>query len=209
MAAEWTEVQYPEKTPGPIYEFRRGYRVRDAGKHENADHFAVFQQYLRLPSPRSLTRLSEITGHSIPSLEKWRSIWQWERRSAAWQKDQLALTYRDVDKLKRDTHKQAIIEFRNASERQARMMSRVSEDLVKLLGRRIQEAEDNQEAIPMHLVGGLLRAASSLNEQSRQAWGHALGVNELLEVVENEVEQVRVKDADAIEVDPYEFEIEE
>jgi hypothetical protein len=89
------------------------------------------------------------------------------------------------------------------------MMSRVSEDLVKLLGRRIQEAEDKAEPIPMHLVGGLLRAASSLNEQSRQAWGHALGVNELLEVVETEVEQVRIKDVDAIEVDPYEFEIEE
>jgi hypothetical protein len=121
----------------------------------------------------------------------------------------MALAYRDVDKLKREAHKRAIEEFRDTSERQARIMSRVSEDLVRILGKRIEQAEKNNETIPMHMVSGLLRAAAGLNDQSRQAWGHALGVNELLEVVETEIEKVRVEELEDAGQDPYEFQIEE
>jgi hypothetical protein len=140
-------------------------------------------------------------------LTRWADKFNWERRAAAWHKDELSITLRQADKLKRDSHKEAIAEFRNSSERQARMMSRVSEDLVRVLGKRIAKAEENQEEIPLHMVGGLLKAAASINEQSRQAWGNALGVNELLEVVEAEVEKVRVEDV--VVWDPYDFEIDE
>lgn len=206
---EWREVQYPEKTPGPIYEFRRGYKVREARRHETAEQFAAFQAYLRLPGIRTFKDLSRLTAHKATTLSAWAERWNWEKRAAAWEKDQLAVTYREVDKLKREAHKQAIAEFRNASERQARMMSRVSEDLVRVLGRRIADAEENDEQIPLHMVGGLLRAAAGLNEQSRQAWGSALGVDQLLEVVESEIEKVRVSELEAVEADPYDFEIEE
>ena len=206
---EWAEVQYPEKTPGPIYEFRRGYKVREAGRHESADQFSAFQAYLRLPGIRTYKELAKLTGHKAITLAGWAERWHWEKRAAAWEKDQLAITYREVDKLKREAHKQAITEFRNASERQARMMSRVSEDLVRILGRRIAEADENDEQIPMHMVSGLLRAASGLNEQSRQAWGSALGVDQLLEVVESEIEKVRVSELESVEADPYDFDIEE
>lgn len=117
------------------------------------------------------------------------------------------MTWRQADKMSRDAHRESIIEFRQTSERQARMMSRVSEDLVRVLGKRIADAEENGEVIPLHMVGGLLRAAAALNEQSRESWGNALGVNELLEVVDAEVEKVRVEELDSS--DPYEFEIDE
>lgn len=204
---EWKEAERPTGEPGPIYNFRRGYKVREAGRHENADQFAVFQQYMRLPGARSLAELSRMTGRTVPTLSKWAERYNWEKRTAAWQKDQMAITWREADKLKRNAHREAITEFRNSSERQARMMSRVSEDLVRVLGKRIAQAEEDGEEIPMHMVGGLLRAAASINEQSRQAWGNALGVNELLEVVDAEVEKVRVEEVESD--DPYDFEIDE
>jgi hypothetical protein len=206
---EWKEAERPRGEDGPIYNFRRGYKVRDAGRHESASQFAAFQEYLRMPGLRNFHDLSKLTGHKAHTLSGWATRWKWERRAAAWHKDQMAITFRDVDKLKREAHKEAIAEFRNSSERQARIMSRVSEDLVRLLGKRIAKAEENNEEIPMHMVGGLLRAAASINDQSRQAWGHALGVNELLEVVENEVEKVRIEEMEAVEVDPYEIDIED
>lgn len=86
-------------------------------------------------------------------------------------------------------------------------MSRVSEDLVRILGKRIAVAESKGEEIPLHMLAGLLRAAASVNEQSRQAWGNALGVNELLEVVEAEVEKGRVEEV--VVFDPYDFVIDE
>ncbi len=204
---EWREAQPPPRTPGNIYEFRRGYKVNVAGRHETAEQHACLQQYLRLKGLRSYAELSRITGHKIETLTKWADRFNWERRAAAWHKDELSLTLRQADKLKRDAHKEAIAEFRNASERQARIMSRVSEDLVRVLGKRIAQAEEQGEEIPMHMVGGLLRAAATINEQSRQAWGNALGVNELLDVVEAEVEKVRVEEVEF--GDPYDFAIDE
>lgn len=207
MSSEWREAETPKGDPGPIYGFRRGYRVREAGRHETAEQHSCLQQYLRLTGLRSYTELARITGHKVETLTRWADKFNWERRAAAWHKDELSITLRQADKLKRDSHKEAIAEFRNSSERQARMMSRVSEDLVRVLGKRIAKAEENQEEIPLHMVGGLLKAAASINEQSRQAWGNALGVNELLEVVEAEVEKVRVEDV--VVWDPYDFEIDE
>lgn len=207
MSSEWKEAKPPKGDPGPIYNFRRGYKTREAGRHESADQYTAFQQFLRLGGIRSFTELSRITGRKVETLTRWADKFQWERRAAAWHKDQMAITWREADKLKRDAHKMAIVDFRNSSERQARMMSRVSEDLVRLLGKRIQKAEEEGEEIPMYQVSGLLRAAASIGEQARQSWGNALGVTELLDVVEAEVEKVRIEE---VEVgDPYDFEIED
>lgn len=204
---QWKEAKLPRGGPGPIYEFRRGYKVRVAGRHEDANQFACFQQYMRMGSSRSLEQLEMLTGHVSATLSKWSKKFNWERRIAAWEKERLALAWSGAERNERNAHREAIAEFKQASERQARIMSRVSEDLVRVLGRRLQQAEDNEEEIPMHLVGGLLRAAASLNEQSRNAWGNALGVNELLEVVDAEVEKVRVEQLD--EEDPYEIQLDE
>ena len=156
---------------------------------------------------RNFMELSRLTGHCVPALTNWSKRFQWERRAAAWQQEQMALSWSKADKLDRNAHREAISEFRLASERQARMMSRVSEDLVRVLGKRIAKAEENGEEVPLHMVGGLLRAAASLSEQSRESWGNALGISELLDVVDAEVEKVRIEELD--QDNPYEFEIDE
>lgn len=208
MAGEWREAPYPEAEPGPIYAFRRGYRVRDAGRHETAAQFSCFQQYLALGNGRSLAEVANICGHAPVTVAGWARRFQWEKRVAAWAKDQMAITLRQSSRIDRDAHRAAIDEFRRNSERQARLMSRVSEDLVRILGKRIAKIEEGDgEQIPMHQISGLLRAATGLAEQSRESWGNALGINELLDVVDAEVEKVRVEEI--TEEDPYEFEIDE
>lgn len=204
---EIQEWKAPKGEPGPIYNYRRGYSVSSAGRHETSDQYAAFQTYLKLSGSRSLPELAKLTGHTVVTLSSWRKKYCWESRAARWDRDQLAVVWAEADKLKRNAHRQAIVEFRDSAERQARVMSRVSEDLVVLLGKRIAKAEKEGEEIPMHMVGGLLRAAASINEQSRQAWANSLGVNELLGVVETEIEKVRVEELES--GDPYQFEIDE
>lgn len=204
---EIQEWKAPKGEPGPIYNYRRGYTVSAAGRHETSDQYAAFQTYLKLSGGRSLSELSKLTGHTTATLSSWRKRYCWESRAARWDRDQLAVVWAEADKLKRNAHRQAIVEFRDSAERQARIMSRVSEDLVTLLGKRIAKAEEQGEEIPLHMVGGMLRAAASINEQSRQAWASSLGVNELLSVVETEIEKVRVEELES--GDPYKFEIDE
>lgn len=204
---EWKEATPPKGEPGPIYNFRRGYDVEKAGRHENTTQHAALQNYLRLNGNRNFADLSRVTGHSNAALAKWAEAYEWERRAAAWDKQQFAMTWREADKLKRNAHRQAIVDFRDSAERQARMMSRVSEDIVRVIGKRIAKAEEEGEDVPMAMVSGLLRAAANISEQSRQSWASSLGITEMMEVVDSEIERVRVEELEAS--DPYEFEIEE
>jgi len=205
--SEWHEAQPPRGEPGPIHGFRRGYKVREAGKHESADQYACFQKFLLLQGERTLENVRQLTGHSIQALSGWAENFNWHKRAAAYDKEQMAVVWRQAEKLQRNTHKEAIVEFRESSERQARMMARVSEDLLRVLGKRIVLAEEQGEEVPMALVSGLLRSAANISEQSRQSWANALGVNEMLEMVESEMNKVEVEDV--TDIDAYDIPLDE
>jgi hypothetical protein len=212
MSESLDQSGWPESKPikgeaGPIYGFRRGYRVSQSGRHENADQYGCFQKFLLLQGGRTFKALESITGHAVPTLSSWSDIFNWQRRAAAYDKDQLAIVWKEAEKFQKNSHRDAIVEFRESSERQARMMARVSEDLLRVLGKRIAKAEDEGEEVPMALVSGLLKAAASISEQSRQSWANSLGINEMLEMVDEEMNKVNIEDV--TDVDAYEIPIDE
>lgn len=207
MTSDWPEAQRPKGEPGPIFGFRRGYKVDEAGRHESADQYNVFQHYMRMQGERNLTTLSEIAGYSVPTLHKWSQIFQWERRAAAYDKKQMAIVWKQVEKQQKNSHKQAIVEFREKSEKSARLMSKVSDDLVRLISKRLEQAEDEGEEIPLSMVANLLRAAAGISEQSRQSWASALGVSEMLSIVESEIKEADV--TDVTDVDAYDIPLDE
>ena len=73
-------------------------------------------------------------------------------------------------------------------------MMEISEDLLGVLTRRVKEAQVNGEDIPMSLVSNLLRATANITEQSRQAWASALGVEDMLQIIEPELERVTIEE---------------
>lgn len=200
---EWPEAKPPKPTPGPIYNFRRGYDVRKAGRHETADQYASFEKYMMIQGNRTFKAIEEITGHNYATLSSWAKLFNWQERAACYDKEQMAVVWKEAEKFQRNSHRDAIVEFRESSERQAKMMAKVSEDLLRVLGKRIAQAEQEGEEVPMPLVSGLLRAAASISEQSRQSWANALGINEMLDIVETEMNKVSVEevtDCDAYEI---------
>lgn len=205
--AGWPESKPIKGESGPIHGFRRGYRVKDAGRHENADQYSCFQKFLLLQGGRNFKALEAVTGHASVTLAGWAETFNWQRRAAAYDKDQMAIVWKEAEKFQRNTHRDAIVEFRESSERQARMMARVSEDLLRVLGKRIAQAEEEGEEVPMSLVSGLLRAAANISEQSRQSWANSLGINEMLEMVEVEMNKASIEDV--TDVDAYEIPIDE
>lgn len=180
---------------GHCYDFRRGYEIRTKyGKHENASQFKAFQEYLRMGTNRCYEPAARNANVDNSTVRIWAKKFDWEKRAAQWDKEQVAMTWRDADKMRESRHKQSIIEFRDASERQARMMMEISEDLLSVLIKRVKDAQGRGEEIPMALVSGLLRATANITEQSRQAWASALGVEDMLQLVEQELERVVVEE---------------
>jgi len=187
---------------GHCYDFRRGYEIKPRyGKHESAIQYKAFQEYLRMGANRSYEPIAKLSQVEPDTVRNWAKKYNWEKRAAQWDKEQVAMTWRDADKMRERRHKQSIIEFRDASERQARMMMEISEDLLGVLTKRVKDAQDRGEEVPMALVSGLLRATANITEQSRQAWASALGVEDMLQLVEQELERVTVEEVDDVDDD--------
>ena len=99
MTGEWKEWK-PELKRGPnIWEFQRGYRASDAGRHENNDQFNAFQVFLH--GKRNIAAVSEETGHSPDALGKWAKKYNWDKRAARYDSKEMALAMRDAIERKR------------------------------------------------------------------------------------------------------------
>ena len=207
---------YPDRSWKPevkrdknIWEFTRGYKVQEAGKHENADQFRALQYHLNCGGDRSYAATAEFMGMAEETMRSWAGKYNWERRAAAWDKQKLALAFKDANKVERSRQRQAIQEFRQANEDQAKMMMEVSADLVSIIQRRIAKAEAEDENIPMGLVSGLLRAAANISDSGRQSWATSLGVGQLMDVVDQELEEVKVEVLDDTEDEAYQIPLDE
>ena len=140
MSSEWKEAK-AEVLPGKVWDFRRGYRVREAGQHESEQQFRAFQIYLNLGSQRSYPGCAEIAGHSQETIRKWADNYHWASRCAAWDKKEMALAFKEANKMERSKHRDAIQQFRQANEDQAKLMMGVSSDLMGIIQKRIEKAE--------------------------------------------------------------------
>ena len=206
MSSEWKEAK-AKRAPGNVWNYQRGYRVSETGRHENEREYQAFMIYLNMKGNRSLQAVADECELSMVTISKYYSQFCWDKRVIAFDTAQTAMIWREANKLDRNQHREQILQFRDSQEKQARMMARVSEDLLRVLGKRIEQADLNDEEIPMNVVSGLLKAASSVSDQSRQAWATSLGVNEMLDMVETEIQKVDVMELE--EEDPYDIPIEE
>lgn len=180
---------------GHQYDFRRGYEITTRyGKHESATQYKAFQEYLKLGSERTYAKVADFANVDSSTVRSWAKKFKWEKRAAQYDKEQVDIVWNKADRSRERKHRESIIEFRDASERQAKMMMEISENLLEVLIKRILEAQVNGEDIPMNLVSGLMRAAANISEQSRQAWASALGVEDMLQIIEPELEKVKIEE---------------
>jgi hypothetical protein len=137
--SSWKEAR-PPHTPGPIYGFRRGYRADRAGKPENDKQFRAFLVYMNLGAARSYAAAGEVAGYAEGTVREWAETYEWQRRAAAWDKDQMKIIFRDANKLERRKHRQNSEKFREATEEQAKLMMGVSNDLMAIFQKRFEKA---------------------------------------------------------------------
>lgn len=206
--SSWKEVK-AEVAAGPIWSFTRGYKVNIAGRHENEEQFRAFQFYLNNGGNRTLENTAEFCDRDPQTISQWAKKYNWDRRCAAYDKKQMAITFKEASRAERTQQRKAIQEFREANETQARQMMEVSSDLMNIIQQRIAKAAAEGEDIPMGLVSGLMRAAANISDSGRQSWATALGVGQLMEVVDQELEEVQVEILNEDEDEAYDIPLDE
>lgn len=205
----WKEWKHEVKRDRNIWEFQRGYKVNDAGRHETAEQFRAFQFFLNNPGNRTITAVAEMAEKNENQISIWSKKFKWDRRAAAWDKKQLSITFKEANKVERQRQRESIEEYRKANEDQAKMMMEVSGDLMNIIQKRLLKAEAEEENIPLGLISGLMRAAANISDSGRQSWATALGVGQLMEVVDTELEEVQVQVLEESEDEAYEIPLDE
>ena len=162
MSGEWKESK-ATRAPGNIWNYQRGYRVNEAGRHENEREYNAFYSYLKQNGTRNLHDVAEDTGLSIQTISSYYNRFNWDKRVIAWEQAQTALAWKEANKIKRNKHRDGIIEFRDSQEKHAKLMAEVSERMLKVLLTRIKEAEVNDEQIPINLIASMLKASASVS----------------------------------------------
>ncbi|GEM_PF-2509141 len=208
MTAEFKEAK-PPYNPGPIWTFQRGYKVNEAGRHENEEQYRAFQFYLNSGGSRTLESTAEFSSRQAETVSAWGKKYKWDRRCAAYDRKQMAITFKEANKIERGQQRKAIQEFRVANEEQARQMMDVSSDLMAIIQSRIAKAQAEGEDIPMALVSGLIRAAANISDSGRQSWATSLGISQLMEVVDQELEEVQVEILEDSKDEAYEIPLDE
>ncbi len=203
----WKEWKPEVKRDRLIWEFQRGYKVNEAGQHESTEQFKAFQTYLH--GVRTFDAVSEVTGNSSAALSKWAKKYNWERRCASWDTKEMAITMKEANKIERRRQRDSIEEYRKANEDQAKMMMEVSGDLMGIIQKRLIQAEAEGENIPLGLISGLMRAAANISDSGRQSWATALGVGQLMAVVETELEEVQVQVLEESDDEAYDIPLDE
>ena len=204
---EFKEWKPEVKRDRNIWEFQRGYHVYAAGQHESNDQFNAFQLYLH--GKRSFEAVAEERGGKAETVSKWAKKYNWEKRAASWDTKQMALAVREANKIERKRQRDSIEEYRKANEEQAKMMMETSADLMAIIQKRIIKAEAEGEDIPMGLISGLMRAAANISDSGRQSWTTALGVGQLMAVVDQELEEVQVEVMDEEADEAYDIPLDE
>ena len=206
--SSWKEAK-AQVAPGPIWAFTRGYKVYQAGRHENEEQYRAFQFYLNSGGRRTYEETASFMDKEPATISKWANTYNWDRRCAAYDKKQMALTFKEANKIERQNQRRAIQEFREANETQARQMMEVSADLMTIIQARIAKAQAEGEDIPMNLVSGLMRAAANISDTGRQSWATALGVGQLMDVVDQELEEVQVEVLNESDDEAYDIPLDE
>ena len=207
--SSWKEWKHDVKRDRNIWEFQRGYKVNEAGRHETAEQFRAFQFFLNNTGARTYPAVGEAAGKHENQIAAWSKKFKWDRRAAAWDKKQLAITFKEANKNERRRQRESIEEYRKANEDQAKMMMEVSGDLMNIIQKRLSKAEAEEENIPLGLISGLMRAAANISDSGRQSWATALGVGQLMEVVDNELEEVQVQVLEEADDEAYDIPLDE
>lgn len=205
----WKEYKREVKRDRNIWEFQRGYKVNDAGRHESSEQFRAFQFYLNSTGSRTYAAVGDLADRHETVIGTWANRYNWDRRCAAWDKKQMAITFKEANKIERRRQRESIEDYRKANEEQAKMMMEVSGDLMAIIQKRLAKAEAEEENIPLGLISGLMRAAANISDSGRQSWATALGVGQLMEVVDNELEEVQVQVLEESEDEAYDIPLDE
>ena len=164
-----------------IWRYRSGFAYNETQKE-----YAILQAFLEMGRGRSYVYLSRIYGTPIPKLNKIRDKNNWDQRIDAYDRQTLVNTLSDEEKTRRVLHEQKLEMYRGQLEVIASQSAGNASKILHLIQKKLNtilESGDNLSVDELVSTGNL---AVKLSQLHKEVGGQALGVEALLEAIDDD-----------------------
>lgn len=176
---QWTEMA--------AYDHNQGFEGK-RGKKESAVGYAAFVTYCELGRSRSTKKVAQIVGTSHVNISNFSKRYNWSERAAAWDADQVKKSFAEVRKERETRHRQQIKRFRDEQEQRAQSMGELADLMMDLTREKIQAMQAAGQLPSEQQISNLAKTVASLADMAMNLKATALGVDELMDVLEDKLD---------------------
>lgn len=168
------------------YDHNQGFSDK-RGRVESPESYSAFVTYLELGKQRSLKRVAELVGTSIGNIQNFSKRYNWSERAAAYDADQVREQFKQAREERNSKHRQAITAFRNEQEQRAHAMGELADLMMDLTAEKLQAMRAAGELPSEQSISNLAKTVASLADMAMNLKATALGVDELVDAIDQEL----------------------
>lgn len=168
-----------------LYDHNQG--LKKSNGKETAKAYEAFVTYLELGRERTCARVAELLNLSPSAIERYSKLYNWQERAAAWDADQVRERFRDVREERDEEHRAKLLAFRDLQERRAEGMGKAVDLLLELTTAKLTELKETNTLPGEQVLDRLLRTMAALAETASNMQAAALGIDDLVEVLDEEL----------------------
>lgn len=155
---------------------------------ESAKAFEAFTIYLELGPDRSTAKVAEMLGCTPNNVKQWAKRNNWVDRSAAFDADRVRERFKAIREEREEKHREDLIRFSIEQENRAIGLADAGDLLLTLVMAKLNAMVEGDVLIQEDNIDKLLRVVATLGETSANLKAAALGVDELVNLVDQELE---------------------
>ena len=164
-----------------------GYPVIEGMPKETPKAAEAFACYIELGRERTVAKVAKVLGIAGQRTRDWAAKYSWRERAAIHDSEQMKARFTDVAEERAEEHRAAIRKFRADQDRRAKAMGDLADLMVDLTAEKIQAMRAAGELPSEQQLANLAKTCATLAETSANLQATALGVDELVDLVEAEL----------------------
>ena len=170
-----------------IYNHNKGPKKYGAGR-ESPQGFEAFTAYLQLGRQRTIKKAAEVAGIALTTCKDLAKRFCWTERAAQFDADQMKARFEEVRRERETRHREEINKFRERQANRAIAMGDLADLMLDMTTDKLTAMRAAGEHISEQSIAQVARTVASLADMSMQIQATALGIDDLNEALDAEME---------------------
>ena len=164
-----------------------GYPIINGMPKETPKAAQAFAAYIELGRERTTAKVASVLGIGPQRTRDWAVKYHWRDRAAICDSRAMKSRFSEVNGERAEQHREAIRQFRKDQDRRAKAMGDLADLMVDLTTEKITAMRVAGELPSEQQIANLAKTCATLAETSANLQATALGVDELVDMVDQEL----------------------